>query len=92
MKRINSFNKLMENIPKSSFISYSDSNKDNKEIQNENNSIKKNNISEDKNEKENKESKQNNNEISNNINENNFMYKSKNNLLNFNTSYPLLFK
>ncbi len=82
----------MENIPKSSFISYSDNNKDNKGIQNENNSIKTNNISEDKNEKENKESKQNNIEISNNINENNFMYKPKDNLLNFNTSYPLLFK
>lgn len=46
-------------------------------------------------EKENKDSKTNNNEInfsSNNSKENNFLYKPKDNLLDFKTTYPLLFK
>ncbi len=71
---------------------YSDNNQDNHKNLNEENSIITNNISEDKKEKENKESKPNNNEISNNLNENNYIYKSKDNLLDFKTSYPLLFK
>jgi hypothetical protein len=83
----------MENIPKPNFNSNSDNNQDIKKIQSEDNSIITNNISEDKKEKENKETKpNNNNEISNNLNENIFINKSKDNLLNFKTSYPLLFK
>ena len=84
----------MENIPKPNFNSNSDNNQETiKKIHSEDNSIITNNISEDKKEKENKETKpNNNNEISNNLNENIFINKSKDNLLNFKTSYPLLFK
>jgi hypothetical protein len=82
----------MENIPKPNFYSNSGNYQDNKKIQSEENSIIANNISEDKKEKENKETNPNHNEISNNLSENNFINNSKDNLLNFKTSYPLLFK
>ena len=84
----------MESIPKSN----SDNNNQNiNKIQNEDHS--KINFSEDisnkEKEKENKDSKINNNEInfsSNNSKESNFLYKPKDNLLDFKTTYPLLFK
>ena len=82
----------MENIPKPSFYSNSGNNKDNKKVQSEEISIITNNISEEKKEKENKETYPNHNEISNNLRDNIFIYKSKDNLLNFKTSYLLLFK
>ena len=81
----------MENIPKPSFYN-SGKNQDNKKVHSEENSIITYNISEDKKEKKNKETNPNHNEISNNLSENNFIYQSKDNLLNFKTSYLLLFK
>jgi hypothetical protein len=84
----------MESIPKPN----SDNNNQNiNKITNEDHS--KINFSEDisnkEKEKENKDSKTNNNEInfsSNNSKESNFLYKPKDNLLDFKTTYPLLFK
>jgi hypothetical protein len=84
----------MESIPKPN----SDNNNQNiNKIANEDHS--KINFSEDisnkEKEKENKDSKTNNNEInfsSNNSKESNFLYKPKDNLLDFKTTYPLLFK
>ena len=84
----------MENIPKPN----SDNNNQSiNKIQNEDTS--KINFSEDisnkEKEKDNKDSKINNNEInfsSNNSKESNFLYKPQDNLLNFKTTYPLLFK